>query len=184
MTDAGYAFQANFKLGDDMVNVRGDDEHAFMANLDAVADGVAEKIMSARSALYGAQPVQSSAQAVANVQAGMPGSRVVADGQIFAFGELGTGANSPREDQLAAKGFVPDKWHSAPDEGGFWHPQKFEEAPACQCTAPKPNHGKLALKAARSQQGKPYQGWFCVNSFNKGAKAGCASSFNGPFPVL
>lgn len=178
----GFAFQANYKIGDNLINVRGDDDEEFKRNLES-AEALAERIANTGVALGWVPP--SGGQAVDTIRREMAPVSIVGDGQTFSFGQLGTGANSPREDALAAQGFVPDKWHDGPDQGGWWHPEKFAGAPPCQCQGQyKPNQGKLALKVGRSQNGKEYKAWFCVNTFNKGAKAGCASSFNGPFPEL
>lgn len=190
----GFAFQANYKCGpdgQDMVNVRADDGDEFRRNLEEV-EALAHQIEDTGNALrdaarnMAASAPQTEGQAVDTIRQNI-GSPVgvVGGGDVFSFSPLGQGANSPREDALAAKGFVPDKWHTAPDTGGWWHPTKFPQAPACQCQGQyKPNQGKLALKVGVSQNGKEYKAWFCANTFGKGAKSGCPSSFNGPFPIL
>jgi hypothetical protein len=177
----GFAFQANYKVGDSLFNVRGDDADEFKRNL-VEAEGLAEQIAATGHALAG-MPA-TTGQAVDNVRQEMGGGSIVGDGTTFNLGPLGTGTNSQREDGLASKGFVPDKWHDGPDQGGWWHPSKFPEAPACQCSGPRPNHGKLVLKVGMSQNGKEYTAWACANTFGKGAKSGCPNSFNGPFPRL
>lgn len=181
-----FTFQANYKMPNgDLINVRADDADEFSRNL-ADVEGLAEQIAATGTALAGVpEPTATPGQAMDNVRQGLGPVSVVGDTETFSLGPLGTGANSPREDQLAAKGFVPDKWHAGPDTGGWWHPTKFPDAPACQCGgAYKPNQGRLALKEGISQNGKPYKAWFCANTFGKGAKSGCPSSFNGPFPIL
>lgn len=178
----GFTYQANYKIGDLLLNIRADDAEEFKRNLEE-AEALGEQIMSTYRA-FSEQPASTGA-AVDTIRRELAPVSVVGDGTTFGFGQLGTGANSPREDALAAKGFVPDKWHSGPDEGGWWHPTKFAGAPACQCQGQyKPNQGKLALKVGRSQVGKEYKAWVCANTFNKGAKSGCPNNFNGPFPEL
>lgn len=184
MSDS-FAFQANFKVGDLLFNVRGDDADEFRRNLED-AEALADQIAATYEAVRGSDtPPQTEGQAVDTIRQEMGPVSVVGNAETFSFGPLGTGANSPREEALAAKGFIPDKWHTGPDTGGWWHPTKFLQAPACQCQGQyRPNLGKLALKVGVSQNGKEYKAWFCGNTFGKGAKSGCPSSFNGPFPIL
>lgn len=175
-------FQINFKGSEPVLaNIYATDEDELGFALDAL-QAAAEHIRETRTALVGV----TEAQAVATVQQSFPGSQVVND-DMFAFnnsGVRGTGGDNDLEARLRAKGFVPDKYHDGPGQGGWWYPKKFDQAPSCQCGGDKQNHGKLALKVGRKRDGDELTGWFCANTFNRGKSAGCAAVFSGQFPEV
>lgn len=72
MTD--FVLQVNYKIGDDLINVRGDHAGELDENLKEV-EGLADQIRSTGQALRGS--ARNTAEAVAMIQAGLPGSVVV-----------------------------------------------------------------------------------------------------------
>lgn len=176
-----FAIQTSYKHGfdgQDMTNIRGEDPDDFKYNLGILDDDeTVERIVKGGTKLRGI-PV-NTAQAVANIQQAMPGSTVIESGDSFGF-PPGQPPQSmtDRQRELTAKGFVFDKY------GNLWHPTKFDQAPPCTCGGDKQNHGKLALKEGVNQQGKPFAGWFCANTFGRGAKSGCPAVFNRDYPEL
>lgn len=174
-----FALQASYRLmsvpGEPLVNVRGDTVGEFREHLKEI-QGLAELIQETGAALA---PVTTTAQAVQTIQQAMPGSKPI----HFLNGPQGNGGDNDREAELRGKGFIPDKWHSGPGQGGWWHPKVFDEAPSCQCGGAQ-NRSKLALKVGNSKSGKEYTGWFCANTFGQSAKAGCSAVFSGNFPEV
>lgn len=69
-----FVFQVNYKIGDDLINVRGDHAGELDENLKEV-EGLADQIKSTGQALRGA--ARNTAEAVAMIQAGLPGSVVI-----------------------------------------------------------------------------------------------------------
>lgn len=169
--------------GQDMTNVQGDDPDEIRFNLKGLDDDLVGEIIA-----LGQRLRSSDSQAVGAVKAAMPGAQVVENSTSdrFPFSTPpNSGGDNDREAALRAKGFIPDKYHTGPGEGGWWHPKKFEQAPSCVCAGgDKPNQGKLALKVGRSKAGKEFTGWFCVNTFGRSQKAGCSAVFSGQFPEV
>lgn len=161
-----------------MTNIRGGDPDEYKFNLGILDDGETVTRMVAGGQKLRGMPT-STAQAVATIQQAFPGATVIGNGERFDFAAAVPPQNvTDRQRELTSKGFVYDKY------ANLWHPQKFDKAPPCACYGDKPNQGKLALKEGTSQQGRPFTGWFCANTFGKASKAGCPAVFNQDYPEL
>jgi hypothetical protein len=164
--------QYSNRVGDAILAIGGDVPEEFLANARAILGD--ENAESFENALMDFMPgARSTAEAVATVQAGIPGSY-----PIHSFPNTSPPANmNSRQQELQDKGFIADKY------GNWWHPRQFDQAPTCQCSSDK-NRGKLALKVGTSKSGEEFTGWFCPNTFGRARSQGCQAIFNKNYPEL
>jgi len=157
------AIQWSNRSGDAILVIGGQTADEFTANAVNLLGQVGEELVESLPAFV----PDGTAAAVATVQTSMPGSA-----EIFGF------RGQPAQGQRGSQGYVTDKW------GAYWHPTKFDEAPACQCQGSR-NQGKLALKigTARATK-KEFTGWFCANTFEAKSGDGCEAMFNNSYPNL
>lgn len=167
--------QFSNRLGDAILAVGGDDVQEFIANACELFGD--ENLEAFEEVLAGFMPGASApittAQAVATIQEGMPGSY-----PIHSFPNTIPPSNmDERQQGLHGKGFVADKY------GNWWHPRQYDQAPPCQCSSDK-NRGKLALKVGTNKSGEEFTGWFCPNTFGRARSSGCQAIFNKNYPEL
>lgn len=144
--------------------VGGETSEEFFRNaVDVLGPDAAQELENS----LGAFVPDAAAAAVATVKDAMPGSV-----EIFAF------KGTPAQGQRGQQGYITDRW------GTFWHPERFDQAPPCQCQGSR-NQGKLALKIGKARAtGKEFTAWFCANTFEGKASDGCEPMFNNNYPSL
>lgn len=160
------AIQWSNRSGDAILVIGGQSAEEFTANaVNLLGQAGEELVESLESFVPDGQA--ATAAAVATVQAVMPGST-----EIFDF------RGQPAQGQRGQQGYITDRW------GTYWHPRKFDQAPACQCQGSR-NQGKLALKIGKARAtGKEFTAWFCANTFEGKAGDGCEAMFNNNYPSL
>lgn len=145
MTEEYWFVQHNFKVGDDLVNVRGRDVQHLLQNVREYADVVGE-LAQLKANLQGAQ---SLGQMTAPAQ-----QQALAQGSSFGGGDRGLNAPAPSQRQSQGWG-AAQRQAPAPQQGGV---QLHPEGKQCNCGA------TLQYKVVnRKSDGKQFKFWACPN---------------------
>lgn len=143
-----WKLQASYKIGDVMINVRGEDGAEFAFNLD-VAIELAQKIDDVDGAIRALSAVNKGGMKASYVETSRPAqSAPVAPPQAPAP-SWGPGSSATLAPAPATEGgsrVVVDKW------GTKWT-YGLPDAPQCA-------RGEMVLKSGTNKAGKPYKGWF------------------------
>lgn len=158
------AIQWSNKNGDAILVIGGENAEEFAQNaIGILGDEVGDELVESLTKFV----PDGTATAAAVIKETFPGAT-----EMFGFG------GSPAQGQRGQQGYVTDKW------GTFWHPRKFDQAPACQCQGSR-NQGKLALKIGKARAtGKEFTAWFCANTYEAKVSDGCEPMFNNSYPSL